>query len=124
MRKLQPLISLICLLFLTMACNDEKTTEGLQNVDTRCYTTEGGNTSEELIATSAWNIQVDAGDNPWLTVKPASGSGQKDPYNLIFVALVNNNAQSRFATVVLTIGNKEYIYSVFQDGTEENTCTN
>ncbi|MEG1616350.1 MAG: BACON domain-containing protein [Bacteroidales bacterium] len=118
-------ITLFTLLLLAFtACNDEKNGPGLQNVDTLCFTIDGGDTSEELVAEQAWSISVNAGTDPWLTVSPLSGGGSTDPINLIFKALVNNNAQSRTAEVTITIGTKKYTYSVFQDGTTENSCNN
>ncbi|MDO5570619.1 MAG: BACON domain-containing protein [Bacteroidales bacterium] len=107
-----------------ISCTDNKDKLGLQTIDNLCFTTDGGNTSDQLYANQDWEITLSAGASEWFTVSPKSGAASSNNINMIFTAIVNNNPDSRSATLYLTIGNKKFIYSISQDGTTVNECTN
>lgn len=109
--------------FLLTGCNDGEsdTRQGL-TVANLCFTTEGGDVSNTLLAGTDWKIEI-SGSTPWISVSPAQGTASTAPINLIFTSLVNNNSQSRSQVILLHIGSNTLRYVASQDGTEDQVCS-
>ncbi|MGL4293766.1 MAG: BACON domain-containing protein [Bacteroidales bacterium] len=119
----QFILIVISLLFLHTGCNDNAgdIKQGLTVIDNICFSTDGGDVSNTLLANDSWSITL-PGDNLWLSVSPGSGQGSANPINLIFNAQVNNNTGSRSQQVILRIGDKTFQYTANQDGTLNQVC--
>lgn len=109
--------------FLLTGCNEgeSNTRQGL-SVANLCFTIEGGDVSNTLLAGTDWKIEI-SGSPAWISVSPTQGSASDAPINLVFNALVNNNSQSRSQVTLVHIGSNTLRYVASQDGTEDQVCS-
>ena len=88
-------LSLLC------GCSDDekKVRRGLLS-NNLCFTTQGGDISNQIICNSLpWKVIVPDNAQGWISFKPNSGLGITDTTNLIISVLVNNNPLSRSTAI-------------------------
>lgn len=122
-RGLMLLLTFIGMILVTNCDNSAVNTPKGLTIDNLCFSLDGGNISNNLRADEAWSIQI-AGNDPWASVTPSSGTGSTSLIPLIFTVNVNNNSQSRSAIMTITIGNEAIKYILNQDGTSQQICNN
>ena len=114
---------LIGLLSLYSCDKQNEKVPGLR-VNNLCFTTKGGDISNNLRASQSWKIVIENAPNTWVNVSPVSGEGSSNLIPLIFTAEVNNNASSRNCQMTIHIGSEKFEYIIYQDGTSQHTCNN
>lgn len=116
-------VLIFCLFLFLAGCHDgeEKNTNGL-SVANLCFSMDGGDVSNTLIATADWSIEI-PGNDPWLSITPKSGLASAKPINLVLNALVNNNSQSRSQILLIHIGSTTIRYIATQNGENDQVCS-
>ena len=92
-------------LTLLIGCNsddEKKVRRGLLS-NNLCFTTQGGDIFNQVVAQQPWKIVIPDRAQPWIWVKPSSGSGDNDTTNVIISVLVNNNPLSRYTPIMVII---------------------
>ena len=114
---------LILAIALLVNCGDEekKVRRGLA-FSNLCFTTQGGDISNQIYCDEPWKIIVPDRAQTWIAVNPNSGTGLQDTTNLIITVTVNNNALYRTTPIVVIMGNDTVYYSAAQDGTIYRAC--
>ena len=114
---------LILAIALLVNCGDEekKVRRGLAS-NNLCFTTQGGDISNQIISSEPWKIVIPDRAQTWLSVNPSSGMAIKDTTNVIISVTVNNSANSRSTVLMLAVGNDTLYYNAAQDGKEQQVC--